>query len=50
MIDIQEVKTCRQQRDFLDFPLDLWLEALRGRVPPKLLDLNLKAFELGRNA
>ena len=34
----------------LDFPLDLWLEALRGRVPAKLLDLNLKAFELGRNA
>ena len=27
-----------------------WLDALRACVPAKLLDMNLKAFELGRNA
>lgn len=32
----------------LDFPHDLWIEALKSRVPPKLLDVNLKAFALGR--
>lgn len=31
-------------------PYELWLEALRGRVPAGLLELNLKAFELGRQA
>ena len=34
----------------LDIPEDAWLAALRGRVPAKLLDANLKAFSLGRAA
>ena len=34
----------------LDLPEEAWLAALRGRVPPKLLDANLKAFSLGRAA
>lgn len=33
-----------------DFPEEAWQKALRSVVPPKYLDLNLKAFELGRNA
>lgn len=32
----------------LAFPRDLWIEALKSRVPPKLLDVNLTAFALGR--
>ena len=34
----------------LEFDASLWLDALRSRVPPKLLDVNLRAFELGRSA
>ena len=32
----------------LPFPEEAWLAALRGRLPAKLLDINLKAFALGR--
>jgi indolepyruvate ferredoxin oxidoreductase, beta subunit len=32
------------------FEEEHWLTAIRGRVPAKLLDVNLKAFELGRDA
>jgi len=28
-------------------PRDLWLDVLRRRLPPRLLELNLKAFEAG---
>ena len=31
----------------MDIPEDKWLEAVRANVPAKLLDVNLKAFELG---
>lgn len=31
----------------LDFDKELWLTALKKMVPEKLLDINLKAFELG---
>ena len=31
----------------LDFEKDLWLAALRKMIPEKLLDINMKAFELG---
>ena len=34
----------------LDVDYQLWIDALKKMVPPKLLDINLKAFELGRNA
>lgn len=34
----------------LDVDKDLWLKALNKMLPPKLLEVNLKAFELGRNA
>lgn len=32
------------------FSEQVMLEALRGRVPPKFLDVNLKAFSLGKEA
>ena len=32
-----------------EIPKDTWLQALRETVPPKFLDMNLKAFELGWN-
>ena len=34
----------------LPFPEEAWLSAMRGRIPAKLLDVNLKAFALGRAA
>lgn len=34
----------------LDVDYQLWIDALNKMVPAKLLDINLKAFELGRNA
>lgn len=34
----------------LPFPEEAWLAALRGRIPAKLLDVNLRAFALGRAA
>ena len=34
----------------LEIPEGAWLAALRGRVPAKLLDVNLRAFSLGREA
>ena len=32
-----------------DIDYDVWLEAVKATVPPKFLELNLKAFELGYN-
>ena len=32
------------------FSADVWLQAMRERIPAKFLDLNLRAFEAGRNA
>lgn len=34
----------------LGFPEELWQQAVEKCVPAKFLDLNKKAFELGRNA
>ena len=34
----------------LPFPEEAWTAALRGRLPAKLVDINLKAFALGRAA
>ena len=34
----------------MDFPEELWQKALEQCVPPKFLELNKKAFELGKNA
>ncbi|SHI44665.1 indolepyruvate ferredoxin oxidoreductase beta subunit [Malonomonas rubra DSM 5091] len=34
----------------LDVDYQLWIDALNKMVPAKLLDINLNAFELGRNA
>ena len=35
---------------FNDIDPQAWQEAVRSCVPPKFLDLNVRAFELGRNA
>ena len=35
---------------YFDLPEAVWQEALEALVPPKFLELNRKAFELGRNA
>ncbi len=35
---------------FLDLPLRAWEQSMRERVPPKALEVNLRAFELGREA
>ncbi len=35
---------------FLSLPEALWEEKIRQLLPPKLVDLNLKAFHLGREA
>ncbi len=32
---------------FMDFPQEVWQEALKARIPEKLLELNKKAFTLG---
>lgn len=32
------------------FSVELWREAMRQRIPAKLLEINLKAFDLGRGA
>lgn len=32
----------------LDLPLEKWLEVITRRVPPKTVEMNKKAFELGR--
>ncbi|HBE73594.1 MAG TPA: indolepyruvate oxidoreductase subunit beta [candidate division Zixibacteria bacterium] len=32
----------------LELPTDKWLETISRRVPPKTVDMNKKAFELGR--
>ncbi len=35
---------------FLDFPAEIWRESIRGLAPPKAVEVNLKAFELGSEA
>lgn len=35
---------------FFDFGEDVWIKALEQCVPPKVLEVNKKAFYLGRNA
>ena len=34
---------------FMEFPLDLLREIIKQTVPPKFLEMNLKAFDLGDN-
>lgn len=34
----------------LDFAEETWREVISGRVPPKTVEANLRAFELGRSA
>jgi indolepyruvate ferredoxin oxidoreductase beta subunit len=36
--------------NYLDFPEEDWRKAIEERVPKKTIEVNLKAFELGRNA
>jgi indolepyruvate ferredoxin oxidoreductase beta subunit len=36
--------------NYLDFTEDEWKKAIEGRVPPKTVEANLRAFELGRKA
>lgn len=33
---------------FLEFPMDMWEESMRKSVPSKAVEVNLKAFALGR--
>ena len=35
---------------YFDFTAEEWMEAIEQSVPAKFLELNKKAFELGRNA
>ena len=35
---------------YFDFSEETWLKAIEECVPPKFLELNKKAFALGRNA
>ena len=35
---------------YFDLPEEAWLQSLEAMVPPKFLDLNRRAFALGRNA
>ena len=35
---------------YFDLPEEAWLSALEALVPPKFLEINKKAFELGKNA
>jgi len=34
----------------LDFPDDLWIQSLRDHLAPKLIEVNLQAYTLGRDA
>ena len=34
---------------YFDIPVEKWQQAIRDCVPAKFTELNLKAFELGRN-
>ncbi len=36
--------------NYLEFSEDEWTKAIEARVPPKTIDVNLKAFQLGREA
>jgi len=33
----------------MDIPVEIWQSAIKETVPPKFLEMNLKAFELGFN-
>ena len=35
---------------FFDIPVDKWINAIKECVPAKFVELNLKAFSLGRNS
>ena len=35
---------------YFDFSIDTWMASLEAMVPPKFLEMNKKAFALGRNA
>ena len=35
---------------YFDLPEEAWMKALEANVPPKFLELNKKAFALGRDA
>ncbi|MFA5032677.1 MAG: indolepyruvate oxidoreductase subunit beta [bacterium] len=34
----------------LDFPKECWIKTIKEHFPPKIIDINLKAFELGYNS
>ena len=35
---------------YFDLPEEAWMQAMEAIVPAKFLELNKKAFELGKNA
>ena len=34
---------------FLGFPVEAWQQAIEGRVPPRTVEVNLKALKAGRS-
>lgn len=38
----------RLSKAFEEIPESVWVEGIKANVPPKFLELNLKAFEMGR--
>lgn len=40
----------RLSKSFPEIPESVWQDGLKANVPPKFLELNQKAFEMGRNA
>ena len=54
-IDMGNIRTantilCGVLATFLDFEDEVWKRALHNRFPAKILDINLKAFDIGREA
>ena len=35
---------------YFDLPEEAWMKAIEANVPPKFLEMNKKAFELGKRA
>ena len=35
--------------NFMEFPEEMWIDTIKKTVPEKFVQMNLKAFELGRN-
>ena len=47
---IQGIHLMGRLSHYFDLPEEAWQKSLEAMVPPKFLELNKKAFELGKNA